>query len=334
MVSIADVARLAGVSPTTVSHAISGKRKVSPELQQKVQSAMSELDYMPTRAAQNLALGRTGIIALVVPDIAIEYFAELAKNVESVAVARGYNLMIATTGFDAEREASYLEMIASRAVDGIVFASGAVLGPRTRTAMTHGVPLVLVDEEVAGVELRTIVSDNEAGGRLAAEHLIRLGHRSVLEIQGASEPVTSVRRSEGFARVWRAEGGTIVTTSGDYSAESGRRAVEDHLLAFTEREITAVFAHNDLMALGAIDGLRSKGLRTPRDVSVVGFDDVSPGRYSYPLLTTVRQDVRSLGIQAAETLLDALEAGTPLAIERTVVPVELIVRGSTKGVRT
>ncbi|WP_439592974.1 LacI family DNA-binding transcriptional regulator [Microbacterium sp.] len=334
MVSIADVARLAGVSATTVSHAISGKRKVSGVVREKVHHAMRELNYVPTRAAQNLALGRTGIIALVVPDIAIEYFAELAKNVEAVAVARGYNVMIATTGFDAEREASYLEMMASRAVDGIVFASGAVLRSRTRTALTHGLPIVLVDEEVAGVELCTIVSDNEEGGRLVAEHLIGLGHRSVLEIQGASAPVTSVRRSEGFAAVWAAHGGVIRTETGDYSAESGRQAAERHLASFASSEITAIFAHNDLMALGAIDGLRSQRIRTPRDVSVVGFDDVSPGRYSFPQLTTVRQDVRSLGTQAAAALLDALESGDDLTIDRTVIPVELVVRGSTKAVRS
>ena len=334
MVSIADVARLAGVSPTTVSHAISGKRKLSETLRDKVEQAMAELDYVPTRAAQNLALGRTGIIALVVPDIAIEYFAELAKSVESTAVARGYNVMLATTGFDAEREASYLEMIASRAVDGIVFASGVARAPRTQRALTGGIPVVLVDEEIEGMELRTVISDNEAGGRLAAEHLLRLGHRAALEIHGVSSPVTSVRRSRGFATVWSDEGGAITSTAGDYSATSGRKAVEDHLAAFESGEITAVFAHNDVMALGAIDGLRAHGLRVPRDVSVIGFDDVSPGRYSYPALTTVRQDVRSLGTRAATDLLDALESDEALKLDRTVVPVELIVRGSTKAVKS
>ncbi|HTL40654.1 MAG TPA: LacI family DNA-binding transcriptional regulator [Pseudolysinimonas sp.] len=333
MVSISDVARLAGVSPTTVSHTISGKRAVSESVRARVLQAMAELDYVPTRAAQSLALGRTSIIALVVPDIAIEYFAELAKSVESTAVDRGYNVMLATTGFDAEREAQYLEMIASRAVDGILFASGAVLGERTKTALERGLPLVLVDEEVRGLELRTIVSDNEAGGRLAAEHLAGLGHRSVLEISGSHAPVTSVLRSEGFASVWHPVGGRTQSAEGDYSAESGRRAVEERMAAFTSGEITAVFAHNDLMALGAIDGLRSNGVRTPEDVSVIGFDDVSSGRYSYPALTTVRQDPKSLGALAAGTLLDAIDEGTPLVAGRTLLPVELIVRGSTGAVR-
>ncbi|MDQ4215178.1 LacI family DNA-binding transcriptional regulator [Microbacterium capsulatum] len=329
MVSISDVARHAGVSPTTVSHALSGKRRVSDELRDKVLNAMAELDYVPTRAAQNLALGRSGILAIIVPDIAIEYFAELAKSVEREAVERGYNLMLATTGFDAEREARYLEMIASRAVDGIVYASGASLGITARASLSHGLPVVMVDEELEGVELRTVISDNEEGGRLVAEHLLALGHRRVLEIQGAPLPVTSVNRSRGFAQPWIAAGGEIVTTSGDYTADGGRAAVERYLPEMRERGMTAVFAHNDLMALGALDALRSHGIGVPDEVSVVGFDDMSSGHYSVPRLTTVRQDVDALGRLAAQAVLDAVEAKEPIAPERTVLPVTLIVRSST-----
>lgn len=333
MVSISDVARHAGVSPTTVSHALSGKRRVSDALRDKVLRAMDELDYVPTRAAQNLALGRSGILALIVPDIAIEYFAELAKSVELEAVGRGYNLMLATTGFDAEREARYLDMITSRAVDGVVYASGASVGITARASLSRGLPLVMVDEELEGVELRTVVSDNEDGGRLVADHLLLLGHRSVLEIQGAHQPVTTVNRSRGFAASWSAVGGETLTTSGDYTADGGRAAVERHLGEMRGRGVTAIFAHNDLMALGAIDALRSHGIRVPEDVSVVGFDDMSTTHYSVPRLTTVRQDVSALGELAARALLDAVEAKQPIAPERTVLPVELVVRESTAEVR-
>lgn len=333
MVSISDVARHAGVSPTTVSHTLSGKRKVSDSVRAKVHQAMTELDYVPTRAAQSLALGKTSVLALVVPDIAIEYFAELAKGIESVAMDRGYNMILATTGFDSTRESRYLEMIASRAVDGIIYASGAALGTKARAALTGKLPVILVDEEIAGVELPTIVSDNEAGGRVVAEHLLGLGHRGALEIQGAHAPVTSVLRSTGFASLWGPAGGSVLTTSGDYSAESGRTAVDRYAEAFASGEITAIFAHNDLMALGAIDGLRAQGLDVPRDVSVVGFDDVSISRYSPPPLTTVRQDTLELGTRAARTLLDALESGEPLVPGRIALPVQLIVRSSTGEVR-
>lgn len=334
MVSISDVARRAGVSPTTVSHTLSGKRKVSEQVRNRVYESMRELNFVPTRAAQNLALGRTSVIALVVPDIAIEYFAELAKVIEGEVFDQGYNLMLATTGFDAEREGRYLEMVASRAVDGIIFASGAALGARTRDALTAGgLPLVLVDEEISGVELPTVVSDNEAGGRLAAEHLAGLGHRSVLEIEGERAAVTSRLRREGFRAAWGTDR-TIVTATGDYTVESGRAAVLEHLDQLLDGTFTAVFAHNDLMALGVIDGLRSHGVRVPQDVSVIGFDDASPARLSYPTLTTIRQDVRQLGGLAATRLLAALASGEPLPTERTLLPVQLIVRDSTSEAKS
>lgn len=331
MVSISDVARAAGVSATTVSHAISGKRHVSESLRARVESAMHELNYVPTRAARSLALGRADVVALVVPDIGIEYFAELAKNVERVAVERGYGLMLATTSFDLERESRYVEMIASRAVDGIIYASGADLGERARELLRSAVPVVLVDEQLPGLSLRTVVSDNETGGALVAEHLAALGHRSVLEIQGVRQPVTSVDRSRGFASAWPSDG-TIETTTGDYTAAAGAEAVRRSAEAFTEHRLTAVFAHNDMMALGAIQALNELGLRVPLDVSVTGFDDVSAAHFSAPNLTTVRQEPAVLGRLAAEALLDALDGGAPLATEHTLVPVELVVRESTAKV--
>lgn len=333
MVSISDVARRAGVSPTTVSHALSGKRSVSEPVRDRVRAAMAELDYVPTRAARSLALGKTQVLALVVPDIAIGYFAELAKGIESAAMERGYNMILATTGFDAGRESRYLEMIGSRAVDGIIYASGAPLRTEARTALTGGLPVILVDEEVEGVVLPTVVSDNEEGGRLVAEHLLALGHRSVLEIQGVATPVSSVRRSTGFADLWHPAGGSVVIAPGDYSADGGSAAVGSFADAFRTGAITAVFAHNDLMALGAMDQLRKLGLEVPRDVSVVGFDDMAIARYSPPPLTTVRQDSRELGSRATEALLDALESGEPIRPGRVVIPVTLVLRQSTAEVR-
>lgn len=318
------------MSPTTVSHTLSGNRKVSDEVRARVHKAMAELDYVPSRSAQNLALGITRILALVVPDICIEYFAQLAKGVERTAVLRGFNLMLATTGFDREREVRYLEMINSRTVDGIVYAAGAPLEDRERETLLSGLPLVVVDEEVEGADLPTIVSDNEAGGRLAAEHLSSLGHRSALIVNVAVNPVSSVRRTTGFQAAWSAVGGTTVQDfGGDYTESSGRAVAERHVDRFRSGELTAVFAHNDLMAFGVMNGLREHGIRVPEDVSVVGFDDVSPSSYSHPTLTTVRQDVLSLGTLAATEILDALETKQPLRRRRTLLPVELVVRDST-----
>lgn len=335
MVSINAVAEMAGVSPTTVSHALSGKRRVSGEVKARVFAAMSELDYVPSRSAQSLALGVTRTLALMVPDISNGYFAELAKGVERAAADRGYNVILCTTGFEHAREVRYLEMINSRAVDGVVYAAGvydadAPPTDRELRGLLSGMPMVFVDEEIAGTQFTAVVSDNEAGGRLAAEHLLELGHRSALMISVAGEPESSVLRTRGFLEAWTDAGGRLVQNDcGDFTEQSGQVAAERHLDDLRSGEITAVFAQNDLMALGLIDALRARDVRVPDDLSVIGFDDIPAARYGYPALTTIRQDAVALGTTATAMIIDSLEAKKPMGGRHTLLPVELVARGST-----
>lgn len=297
----------------------------------RVRDAMDRLGYQPSRSAQNLARGSTRILAIVVPDIGNSYFAELAKGVEATAVERGYNVILCTTGFDHAREMQYLEMIKSRAVDGIIYSAGA---PPTNSEL-HGllgdVPLVFVDEEIVGTDFTSVVSDGEAGAKLVARHLLDLGHRSALVLdmlQG--EGATSLRRVGGFREAWRAGGGgdfPIVTS--DLTEPGGRLAIGPYVEKMRSGEITAIFALNDFMAIGAINRLRKEGIDVPRRISVVGFDDVSAGAYSYPTLTTVSQNVLGLGAAATSRLIDSLEGKKPLTGEHLVLPVELVIREST-----
>ncbi len=220
-------------------------------------------------------------------------------------------------------------MIDSRAVDGIVYAAGA---PPTDTELRHllgTLPLIFVDEEIEGTKFTSVVSDNEAGGRIAAEHLLELGHRSALMISVGGDPVSSARRTKGFLSSWTAAGGRCVQSrSGDFTEESGERAAELHLAALASGEITAVFAHNDLMAIGVIT-LRTHGVNVPDAVSVIGFDDIPAVRYSFPALTTVRQDVLTLGTTATNVIIDSLESATPMDGSQMRLPIELIARDST-----
>lgn len=326
MVSIADVAAKAGVSPTTVSHAISGKRKVSEDVKHRVVQAMAALDYVPSRSAQSLALGATRILAVLVPDIGNGFFAKLVKGAEAAAIERGYNILVCGTGYDHAREVQYLEMIRSRAVDGVIYTAGE---PPTEVELSEvlgSMPTVLVDEEIAGAEHASVVSDNEHGGRLAAEHLLRLGHRSAL-VLGVSGVIGS-RRAAGFADAWRAGGGQAIEfTFGSVTAESGRTSAAAYVERIAGGEITAVFASSDLMALGAMELLREHGLSVPSDVSFVGFDDSPDARYCSPALTTVRQDVLGLGTHAVSMLIDELE-GSSSGHAHVVLPVQLIERDS------
>jgi len=336
MSSINDVARHAGVSATTVSHALSGKRAVSAAVRARVEAAMGELGYVPSRSAQSLASGRTRLIGLVVPDIANGFFAELARGVEREATSAGHNIVLCTTGFDHEREIGALELVKSRAFDGVVYAAGSPPTGSELTSLLGGLPVVLVDEEVSGASAPLFVSDNHAGGRLAAEHLLGLGHRRAVVVGGPDELASSRHRCEAFIQAWLASTGTRPEIAhGAFSVRGGREATGAHLPALTgtgaEDRATAVFAANDLMALGVLEQLDEAGVPAPDRVSVVGFDDIEVAQFCAPRLTTVRQDVSTLGARAAACLLAALEASTPAPppARTHVLPVELVVRLST-----
>jgi DNA-binding LacI/PurR family transcriptional regulator len=335
VVSIGDVATRAGVSQTTVSHTLSGKRKVSESVRERVLVAMSELGYVPSRTAQNLAIGRTRILGLVVPDIGNSFFAVLAKGVERAAMDEGYNVILCTTGFDHARELLCLEMVTSRAVDGVIYAAGST---PTSSELSHalgGLPLVLVDEEVPGAHASAFVSDNVEGGRIAACHLLGLGHRRAVVVAGNEDLVSSSRRVDGFTEAWAAGGGEPPQTLiGGFTEEGARTAIEPCLQALRRGEATAVFAANDLMALGVLDALHIAGVDCPRDVSVLGFDDIGPAHYSRPRLSTVRQDVAALGSAAAVALIAALDSPATTVHEWHVLPVELVIRESTGPVRS
>ncbi|MHB1288546.1 LacI family DNA-binding transcriptional regulator [Georgenia sp.] len=329
-VSIADVAARAGVSRTTVSHALSGKRLVGADVRRRVEDAMQELGYVPSRSARSLALGRTQVLGLLVPDITNGFFAELAKGVESTAIEAGYNVILGNTGFDRARELLYLEMIRSRAVDGVLYAAGAAIQSSEIARVLRDVPLVLVDEELDDSAAYAVVSDNVDGGRQAAKHLLDLGHRRALSLGASRDLLSSARRLDGFAHAWRAEGGERLETGvASFTIDGGVAGVEPYVPLFQSGEFTAVFAANDLMAVGVIRRLREAGIRVPDQVSVVGFDDSPVARFIDPALTTVRQDVWGLGARAATVLIEALDTHEPLGRAREVRPVALVQRGTT-----
>lgn len=335
MVSIADVAARAGVSPTSVSHALSGKRRVSDEVRLRVQQAMDELGYVPSRSAQSLASGRTRLIGLIVPDIRNEFFAELAGSVELAAVEQGYNVILCTTGFDHAREVHYLTMVRSRAVDGLVYAAGAPPTTSELGAILGDLPFVLVDEEVPGSDAPSFVSDNFEGGRLAATHLLGLGHRRAAVLAAEGDLVSSDLRVKGFVEAWlEGTGSTAPIYAGPFTVAGGRSAIAPHVGRLLQQDVTAVFAVNDLMALGAMEELEAAGARVPQDISIIGFDDITAGRFARPRLTTVRQDVAGLGARALAALVALLDAEqAPATHHRTVLPVTLTLRESTAPAR-
>lgn len=325
-VSIKDVAHAAGVSPTTVSHVLSGHRPVNESTAARVRRVVSTMGYVPASLARSLQAGSTSVIGLLVPDISNGFFADLAKGVEDAAHEHGYSVILCNTNFDRDREDHYLNLIRGRFIDAMVYAAGSAPSSKRIESLLGNFPIALVDENVTGFRTAlAAAADHSTGGRLVGTHLTELGHRRVLLLTGPADLPSSRERVAGFLETFKGEAAELV---GDFREGSGRRLIEESLRG-GKPEYTAVFAGNDLMAFGAMVALRSRGIEVPREVSVVGFDDIPAAALSYPSLTTVRQPAYDIGRTATTQLLQYVGRGEVPPASRHLLPVELRVRDST-----
>ncbi len=322
--SIREVARRAGVSVTTVSHALSGKRPVAPETAARIRALVPEMGYVPYFAARTLQSGRSFVIGLVVPDISNQFFGEIAIGVESYANDQDYGVTLCTSQSDPRREKRYFNMLRSGAIDGLIYNAAGATQDEALPTMAASFPLVVVDEGIPGLESNPLVTaDHRQGGSLAAAHLAELGHRRVAVLSGPPGMMSSDERTAGFREIFP----DAVVLTGEYTESSGHLLTTFLLQAHPE--VTAVFAGNDLMAFGAIAELQKAGLRVPRDVSVIGFDDVDFAARITPSLTTVRQPAIELGKRSAQLLLDHVIHDRELEGRHLSLPVRLVVREST-----
>lgn len=327
---MARVAQAAGVSPTTVSHVLSGNRPVSPGTAARVRATMTDMGYVPNHAAKSLRSGFTRTIGLLIPDIANPYFAALAKGVEDAAAKHGYTVVFSSTGFDRKREDRYLDVMRAGAIDGLVYAAGAPPSPRRLGMLSGSFPIAVADEELAGVSSLTVASDNVKGGRLVGAHLRALGHRHVLYLGGPRDLQTTHQRLDGL-RQGLGPNGRVDVEFGDYREQSGLELARTHIR--DAPTFTAIFAGNDMMAFGAMRAVTEAGYAVPDDVSVVGYDDIPLSAFVSPTLTTVRQPVYDIGYAAAEQLIGTLAKSRPPSPTRVILDVELVVRGSTSPPR-
>lgn len=328
--SIHDVAGMAGVSITTVSHVLSGKRQVAEATAARVRMAVDRLGYVPASLVRSLQHGQTHVVALLVPNLHNDFYATLARGAEDGAHDRGYSLMLCSTSTDPEREQSYLDLVHTRFVDGLVYAAGSRPAPTQLEILRGRFPIVFADEtfdDVAGVS--SVAADHYAGGRLLGLHAREMGHRHAIVLAGPSDLVSSVERARGFEDGFQGE---VRRLFGTFDIGSGRTLAEG--LLTEDRTLggaTIVAAGNDLMAIGALEVLAQAGLRCPDDVSVVGFDDVRDARLVSPALTTVRQPAYEIGRRSIEVLLDeiATRRGHGHVAQAERFDVSLVVRTST-----
>ena len=331
--TVKDVATLAGVSPKTVSNVINGFVHVAPATRERVQRAVRELGYRPNRAARNLRRGSTGMIALVLPELDVPYFAELGRHFLTTAEEHGRTLLIEQTLGDRNREASVIHGLGDQLVDGVVVSPLALHGGAP--AGHHGaVPLVLIDERPSGGLTDHVMIDNVAAARQAVTHLIRGGRRRIAAVGPQPEPYTGtpLLRRTGYRQALQAAGlpldPRLERGTPRYHLREGARAM-DALLNEAEPP-DAVFCFNDALALGALRTLYERGLRVPEDVAVMGFDDIEATRYSTPSLSTVAPDKGAIARHAVSLLLERIDApGRPP--REVIVGHTLCTRESTGG---
>jgi DNA-binding LacI/PurR family transcriptional regulator len=329
--SLKDVARLAGVSPKTVSNVIHGYAHISQETRGRVQRALDELNYRPNLSARHLRAGRSGVIALAVPELGIPYFAELADCVIRAAEGHGWTVLIDQTGGQAERERLVTAGIRDQLIDGLIL-SPLALGPEDLQRRTDDTPMVLLGERIHDGPADHVAIDNVAAAKAATAHLVGLGRRRIAAIGDQRDvPGTAWLRLAGFTEALGEAGLTLdqrlVMPAPSYHRQDGAEAMTR--LLDLEPPPDAVFCFNDLMAFGAIRAILSRGLRVPGDVAVVGFDDLEEGRFSTPTLTTISPDKQQIARLAVSLLHERLGNGRELPPRELQADFSLVVREST-----
>lgn len=327
MANMKDVADRAGVSTTTVSHIINGSRYVSESLRTRVLEAIEALNYRPYGLARSLRTKRSRTVGVLIPDNTNPYFAEMTRQLENAFLDHGYSVIICNTEQDPERELRYLDLLREQAVDAMVFVSTGHDSEAIEELASQETVCVLLDRQIEMGGLDQIFSDNELGAYLATRHLIELGHRHIVCISGPSGIASTDDRLAGYHRAVGEAGIAAYVYPGDFRLESGYAAYRQ--FRAQEPAPTAVFASNDLMAFGVMHGAASDRLQVPRDLSVVGFDDIQMASYSVPALTTIRQAKNSLVEQTVERILTRLAAKDSQEPIREVLSPELVVREST-----
>ena len=329
MATIKDVAALAGVSFTTVSHVVNNSRPVSADVRAKVEHAIVKLNYVPSAVARSLKARSTATIGLVVPNSTNPYFAELARGIEDHCGRSGYCVFLCNSDDDPTKQRHYLRVLQEKRIDGLIVASAGADGVLARTLADAGVPIVVVDREIEGLTADLVQIDHERGAYLATRHLLELGHVRIGCITGPVQMAVSAMRVHGFLRAMAERGIEIVKdgiVEGDFTIPGGYVA-GGRLL--DEVEPSAIFAGNDMMGIGALRAAAERKIRVPEQLSIVGFDDIELSRYVYPALSTVGQSIVQLGDVAAQTLIERISGETEGGPRRRVVTPQLAVREST-----
>jgi LacI family transcriptional regulator len=328
-VTIDDVAKYAGVSTATVSRVINDNYPVSDELRQQVQSAIAALGYQPDRAARRLRANSSEILGIIIPDIQNPYFTSVVRGIEDMAYAHQMNVLLCNTDDDPQKQENYLRVMRAERAAGLVLApSFGIRAEAVQVLQNTGVPTVLIDRLVPGLEIDSVLVDNAQGAYMATRHLGRLGYQRIGLIVGDQELTPGFQRYQGYQQALRDSGSLLepeYVRIGHFKIESGYLLAKD-LLQLPVRP-DAIFAASNLISLGVLKAIREMNLRVPEDVAVVGFDDMVWANELYSPLTTVAQPMYEVGQEATRLLLQRKDDPT-IPVRTIMLRTSLIVRES------
>ena len=330
-ITIKDIARRAGVSHSTVSRALRDDPAIPPATTQRLKRLAGRLGYVPSAMARGLKTSHSGVLGVVVSNIADPFLGEVVRGIEAGVLEAGYSLFLSDSHRDADRAKAILRALAERRVEGVIICSSAITPDQLVELGQFGVPLVLVNNLVGGTRAHGLAIDDVHGGRLMTEHLLSLGHRRIAYLGNAIGGQSSLDRCAGYRAALAAAGldpNPAWELTGPTGRPEGGVAGAEAFLALDPRP-TALFCFNDLMALGALQRLKQAGLRVPTDVSVGGFDDIFLAEYADPPLTTINQPKYQLGRDAAALLFSLLKGEHPSEPRVQSLPGALVVRAST-----
>ncbi len=329
-VTIRDVARRAGVSPMTVSRVINRSARVSADTRGRVEAAIAQLGYVPSRLARGLSAQRTGTLAVIVPDVANPFFTLIVRSAEDVARRAGFRVILCDTRADLALEREVIEEMIAHRVEGILIAP---VNDRSRDHLRRlarfGLPFVLVDRTIAGIDADAVLGDSVDGARRLVAHLISLGHRRIGMIVESEEVSTARDRRRGYDAALHEAGiplePALVTES---TVDPAGGAAGMRQLLGLDDPPTAVFTVNNLVALGAIEAVRAAGLEVPDDIALVCFDDIEYASRLYPFLTVMEQPAETFGTLGTQLLLERIDGRGPDRRRMVVLPAEFVVRRS------
>lgn len=327
MTTIRDVARTAGVSVATASRALNGHLNVTDGVRKRVIDAASQLNYIPHSGARSLTRQRSDAIGVVLPDLFGEYFSELVRGIDRVAHQAGLQLLLSNMHGSAHGTATAIRAMRGR-VDGLL-----IMPPETDPAylvasLPPGLPTVLINYPASAIDVPSVAIDNYSGARSMTEALLAGGYKRIAHISGPRDNRDARERLRGFVDAMRERGGehSPLILPGDFTEEAGAEAAR--LIIAGNVAVDAVFAANDMMAVGCLAVLREAGIEVPDDVAVAGFDDIPLARHTYPTLSTVEVHIADMGAAAMSLLLSQLQGGGPPAESHLLQPA-LMMRGTT-----